>query len=106
MRSSMRGWRTLSSIQPPGENRTLEEVLESQKDQKEKNIYYATDTTQQAQYIQMFKNNGIEPIVLDHPIDHAFISFMEMKKSDVHFKRVDSDISDLRGMERLGIKRS
>ncbi len=80
-----------------GENRTLEEVLESQKDQKEKNIYYATDTTQQAQYIQMFKNNGIEPIVLDHPIDHAFISFMEMKKSDVHFKRVDSDISDLRG---------
>ena len=74
---------------------TLDEYLEKQKDKKDKNIYYATDATQQAQYINLLKKNDIETLLLEHPIDAAFISFMEMKKNDVHFKRVDSDISEI-----------
>ncbi|RBP43999.1 molecular chaperone HtpG [Garciella nitratireducens] len=74
---------------------TLEEYLERQKDQEEKNVFYTTDQTQQSQYIQMLKDNGIESLVLTHPMDAAFISFLEMKNNHVHFKRVDSDIADL-----------
>lgn len=75
--------------------KTLDEYLEKQGDKKDKNVYYANDATQQAQYINLLKKNSVETLLLEHPIDAAFISFMEMKKNDVHFKRVDSDISDL-----------
>ena len=43
----------------------------------------------------MLKEHGVEAVILDHSIDSAFISHVEMKKEDIHFKRVDSDISDL-----------
>ena len=74
---------------------TLEEYLEDQKEQEQKNVFYATDETQQSQYIHMLRENEVVPLVLDHPMDAAFISFLEMKNNGVHFKRVDSDIADL-----------
>ena len=70
---------------------TIDEYLEGK---ESKDIYYATDSIQQAQYINMLKENGIETLLLEHSIDSAFISYMEMKKNELHFKRVDSDISD------------
>lgn len=74
---------------------TLDEYLEGQGEKEEKTVYYATDQAQQAQYINLLKKNFIDTLLLEHPIDPAFISFMEMKREKVHFKRVDSDISEL-----------
>lgn len=74
---------------------TLEEHLEDQKEKEQKNVFYATDANQQSQYINMLKDSGVDVLLLGHPIDNAFISFMEMKQNDVHFKRVDSDIADI-----------
>ena len=74
---------------------TLDEYLEGQGEKEEKTVYYATDQAQQAQYINLLKKNSIDTLLLEHPIDPAFISFMEMKREKVHFKRVDSDISEL-----------
>lgn len=74
---------------------SLDEYLKDQEDREEKTVYYSNDAGQQAQYINLLKKNSIETLLLEHPIDPAFISFMEMKKEKVRFKRVDSDISDL-----------
>lgn len=74
---------------------TSEEYVLRHADKIEKEIYYTTDTLQQAQYIQNLQEHGIEVAVLDHPIDSAFISHMESLNQDVKYKRVDSSISDL-----------
>ncbi|MDK2865951.1 MAG: molecular chaperone HtpG [Clostridiales bacterium] len=70
---------------------TLSEYLEKAADKK---VYYATDTVQQAQYISLFKSQDMNAVILDHPIDSAFISLIESKNEDVKFERVDADVSD------------
>ncbi len=70
---------------------TLDEYLDG-KDNK--NVYYVTDAEQQAQYINMFKEQGLDAILLPALMDTHFISFLEMKKQDVKFKRIDSALSD------------
>jgi len=74
---------------------TSDEYVLRHADKIDKEIYYTTDTLQQAQYIQNLQEHGIEVAVLDHPIDSAFISHMESLNQDVKYKRVDSGISDL-----------
>ncbi|WZL73044.1 molecular chaperone HtpG [Clostridiaceae bacterium 35-E11] len=74
---------------------TIEEYLEKHTGKLDKQIYYVSDPIQQAQYIKMLKDYEVEAVILDHSIDTAFISHMEMKKNDIHFKRVDADISEL-----------
>ncbi len=74
---------------------TVEEYLKEHEGKLDKQVYYVSDSIQQAQYIKMLKELSVGAVILDHNIDSAFISHMEMKKDDIHFKRVDSDISDL-----------
>ncbi|WMJ79314.1 molecular chaperone HtpG [Clostridium sp. MB40-C1] len=77
-----------------GEYITLKEYLEKNKENHENKVFYTTDEQQQAQYIKMFKENNIEAIVLNAPIDSHFVSFLEMKESGVKFNRIDSDLSE------------
>ena len=74
---------------------TAQEYLEKHTGKLEKQIYYVSDPIQQAQYVKLLKEHEVEAVILEHSIDSAFISHMEMKKNDIHFKRVDSDISEL-----------
>ena len=58
-----------------------------------KPIYYITDEAQQAQYIAMFKDAGLDAIVCDTYIDPHFISFLEYKNAKkCRFVRIDADI--------------
>ena len=66
---------------------TLEEYL---KDKKTKTVYYANDTVQQAVYINMFKNQDIDVVVLDNALDNQFISLLEQKNEGIKFERVDA----------------
>ena len=59
-----------------------------------KEMYYVTDADKQAQYIELLKTEGIEPVLLTSALDNHFVSFLEYKVSDVKFKRVDSYIAD------------
>ena len=72
-----------------GANKTLEELTTEDK----KTIRYTTDPKAQAAYVEMSKNDGYEVVVMDHEIDNNFMSYMEMKKPDYKFKRVDSELS-------------
>ena len=68
-------------------------------DQEEKEkttIYYVTDPIQQSQYIHMFREEGMDAVVLRHKIDSAFITHVEQKQ-EVKFQRIDADLtSDLK----------
>ena len=69
---------------------TLDEYLDG-KDKKD--VYYVSDEKQQAQYINMFKEQGLDAVILPAVMDTHFISFLEMK-SDVKFHRIDSALSE------------
>ena len=60
-------------------------------------VYYVSSPEEQAQYVSMFRANGIAAVVLNHMLDSHFISFLEYKlaEQNVRFKRIDSDLSDL-----------
>lgn len=77
-----------------GDFTTLKEYLDRNKEKHENKVFYVSDEQQQAQYIKMFKDNNLEAIILNTPIDVHFISFLEMKESGVTFNRIDSDISE------------
>ena len=70
---------------------TLNEYLDG-KDKKE--VYYVSDPKLQSQYINMFKEQGLEAVELPTMMDTHFISFLEMKNTDVKFKRIDSVLSE------------
>ncbi len=73
---------------------TLKECLEENKEKHENTIFYVTDETETSQYINMFKEEGIDAIILTHNIDQPFITHLEGKNEGVHFSRIDADLSD------------
>lgn len=65
-----------------------------EKDSNNKQVFYASDEKQQAQYIRLFKDQNLEAVVLNSAIDTHFISFLEMKEPGVKFSRIDSDLAN------------
>ncbi len=57
-------------------------------------IYYVTDVNQQGQYIRMFKEYGMDAVILDHVIDTSFISQLEQRNENYKFMRIDADVTD------------
>lgn len=58
-----------------------------------KAVYYVSDEAQQAQYIRMFKDAGLDAVVCDTYIDPHFISYIEYKNpKKCRFVRIDADI--------------
>ena len=76
---------------------TISEYLEKNKEKHENVIYFANDVNQQAQYIRLFKEQGLEAAIMDTPVDKPFVSFLEYKNQDIKLKvqRVDADIDSL-----------
>ena len=63
--------------------------------EKEKTtIYYVTDEVQQSQYINMFREAGLDAVILRHNIDTAFISHMEQLNEEIKFQRIDADVTE------------
>ena len=67
---------------------------EAEEEKKEKTIYYVTDERQQGQYIKMFRDNGMDAVILTHNIDQPFIQQLESKNEGVKFQRIDADVTD------------
>lgn len=59
-------------------------------------IYYATDLTQQAVYVKLYKDQGIPVIVLDQLIDSQFINVIELNEQNTVFQRIDSVTDEIR----------
>ena len=78
-----------------GEFKTVDEYLEAAKEKHENKIYYASDVTAQSKYVKMFKDEGIEVVLLDRVIDTQFINTIESNREGVKFIRIDSEIADV-----------
>ena len=61
---------------------------------EKKTIYYVTDELQQSQYINMFKEQGLDAVILNHNIDTSFITQLEQRNDKIKFQRIDADITD------------
>lgn len=73
---------------------TLPEYLGNGKDKYENTVFYTDNEKVQSQYINMFKEQGIDAVILTHNIDTPFISHQEQKNENVKFTRIDSDITN------------
>ena len=78
-----------------GTFRTVDEYLEAAKEKHENRIYYANDVTAQSNYIRMFRDAGIEVVVLDRIIDTQFIGVIEETREGVKFARIDAEMADV-----------
>ena len=70
------------------------EEKEEKKEEKPDTVYYVTDEQQQSQYINMFKAEGIDALILTHNIDQPFITQLEQTNQKIRFQRIDADITD------------
>lgn len=70
------------------------EESEEEKEPKKTTIYYVTDEVQQSQYINMFREQKMNAVLLKHTIDNPFISHLEAKNEKVKFQRIDADLTD------------
>ena len=73
------------------------EVVENDEENKEPEkttVYYVTDENQQSQYINMFRKQEQDAVILNHGIDSAFITIVEQKNQDVTFQRIDAAINE------------
>ncbi len=66
---------------------------EEEKDQR-KVIYYVTDRVQQGQYINLFKEQKMDAVILDHNIDTSFITQLEQRNENYKFMRIDADLTE------------
>lgn len=66
--------------------------VEHDKDNK-KTIYYVTDEKQQSQYINMFKEDGKDALILTHNIDQTFITSLERNDETIKFERIDANVA-------------
>lgn len=76
------------------ENPDEESGDDSEKEPEKTNIFYVTDEIQQSQYINLFREEGKNAVILKHNIDSPFISHLESKREDVRFLRIDADLTE------------
>lgn len=66
---------------------------DSQEDKRDI-IFYVTDVDQQGQYINLFKEEGKNAVILDQTIDTSFITQLERRNEDYKFLRIDADLTE------------
>ncbi len=71
-----------------------QENKDGDKEEEPTTVYYVTDMQQQSQYVNMFKEQNINAVILNHNIDQAFISQLEQGDLKVSFKRIDAGLND------------
>ncbi|MEG1458587.1 MAG: molecular chaperone HtpG [Acetivibrio sp.] len=80
------------------ENQNAEEMdsdsEEETEETKKDTVYYITDEQQQSQYINMFKEEGMNALILTHNIDQPFITHLEQTNETIHFQRIDADLTE------------
>ena len=74
---------------------TLKDCLDANKEKGHENqVFYVTDEKEQSQYINMFKEAGLDAVILPNAIDSPFISHLEQKNEKVKFLRIDADVNE------------
>ena len=78
-----------------GKYLTLKDCMDKAKEEGHENqIYYVTNEKEQSQYINMFKEAGIDAVILPNPIDAPFMQHVEQKNEGLKFLRIDADVNE------------
>ena len=88
-----------AAVDTEGNNVEAEVVDDSKettngKNEKKNTIYYVTDEQQQSQYIKMFKEEGLDALIMTNNIDQPFISQLEQKDDSIRFQRIDAELTE------------
>ncbi|WP_124064854.1 molecular chaperone HtpG [Clostridium sp. E02] len=78
-----------------GKYLTVSDCLEENKEKHENKVFYITDEKAQSQYINMFKEAGLDAIYMTENIDNPFVGYLEQKNENVKFLCINSDLSDI-----------
>ena len=81
-------------VEETSENTEGTEDSKEEKKEEKVTIFYVTDEIQQSQYINMFKAEGMDAVILKHNIDAPFITHLEQRNENVNFQRIDADLTD------------
>lgn len=81
-------------VEETSENTEGTEDSKKEKKEEKVTIFYVTDEIQQSQYINMFKAEGMDAVILKHNIDAPFITHLEQRNENVSFQRIDADLTD------------
>ena len=76
------------------ENTENTENADEKKEPEKTTVYYVTDEVKQSQYINMFRSQGMDAVILKHNIDSAFITHAERYNEHVTFQRIDADLTN------------
>ncbi|MDO4168074.1 MAG: molecular chaperone HtpG, partial [Eubacteriales bacterium] len=71
-----------------------ENTEDAAEEEKKTTVYYVTDLQQQSQYINMFREQNMDAVILTHSIDQAFISQLEQGDLAVKFQRIDAELTE------------
>ena len=80
-------------VEDGAENKENADSAEA-KEEKKDTIYYVTDAQQQGQYINMFKEEGKDALMLTTNIDQPFITHLEQNDDSIRFQRIDAELHD------------
>ena len=84
---------TNAEVTDTAENAEATDAAE-EKEKEKTVIYYVTDEQQQSQYINMFKAEGMDAVILTHNIDSPFITQLEQRNENIRFQRIDADLTE------------
>lgn len=76
------------------ENADSSTNTDENKEPEKNTVYYVTDVVQQGQYIKLFKEQGMNAVILDHNIDTSFITQLEQRNDHYKFMRIDADLTE------------
>lgn len=81
---------------PVDENADKEEDSEETPEEEapKKKVYYVTDMVLQSQYVNMFREQKLDALVLTHNIDQPFIQQLERFEEGISFQRIDAGVDD------------
>lgn len=88
------GEKSSSDDKASDEEKTASDKDKKTEDEEKAVVYYVTDEKQQSQYINMFKEAGMDAVILPHNIDQPFITHLEYRNQKVKFQRIDAGFSD------------
>tara|TARA_B100000674_G_C37964606_1_gene973892 strand:+ start:2031 stop:3863 length:1833 start_codon:yes stop_codon:yes gene_type:complete len=74
---------------------TLTEYLERNKEKHENKVYYVSNFEEQHSYLELFKEQEIEVLLMDETLDSHYVQTLEMKNPDIKFARIDSELDEV-----------
>ncbi|MFI0435746.1 MAG: molecular chaperone HtpG [Parachlamydiaceae bacterium] len=73
---------------------TLSEYLERNGEKAKHKVYYTIDEKHAGHILEIYREQGIEILCTNHPLDSYLIHFLENKMSPLTFQRIDAEIHE------------